>query len=78
MEDISKLSFEDAATKLDQIVRRLESGQVSLEESIAEYEKGVLLQRHCEKKLADAKLRVEKILGLNANGEAITEPFAES
>lgn len=56
------LSFEDALARLETIVSRLESGQAPLEESITLYEEGAALKAHCEKRLAAAQLRVEKIV----------------
>ena len=66
--DIAEKSFEDALEELEDIVRELESGQVKLDEAVKHYERGALLKRHCEAKLADARMKVEKITGL---GEAM-------
>lgn len=63
------LSFEDALARLEGIVQRLESGQAPLEESISLYEQGAALKAHCEAKLKDAQLRVEKIV-VGADGQA--------
>jgi exodeoxyribonuclease VII small subunit len=60
--DIEKLSFEEALKQLEEIVQRLESGRVELEESIAIYERGAALKAHCETKLKDAEARIEKIV----------------
>ncbi len=51
---ITALSFEAAMGELETIVRRLESGDVSLEESVALYERGHALRGHCEARLAAA------------------------
>jgi exodeoxyribonuclease VII small subunit len=59
--DISKLSFEKALAMLEEIVARLESGKVDLEDSIKIYEQGETLRKHCEAKLAEAEARIEKI-----------------
>jgi exodeoxyribonuclease VII small subunit len=59
--DVSALSFEAALEQLERIVGQLESGSVSLEDSIGLYTKGVALKQHCEAKLADAQARIEKI-----------------
>ena len=56
------LSFEDALQRLEAIVSRLESGQAPLEQSIALYEEGAALKKHCEDRLKAAQLRVEKIV----------------
>ena len=73
-EKIETLSFEDALAELEQIVQKLESGNVALERSIAMYERGAALKAHCEKKLKSARLKVEKIV-LDADGAAATTPM---
>ncbi|MCF6196153.1 MAG: exodeoxyribonuclease VII small subunit [Emcibacter sp.] len=60
-DDIAALNFEDALSALEAIVKDLESGQVSLEDSIEIYTRGNLLRRHCDNKLKDATARIEKI-----------------
>nr|WP_272874877.1 exodeoxyribonuclease VII small subunit [Roseomonas marmotae] len=60
--DVSALSFEDALTELDAIVRKLEGGQAKLEEAIADYERGAALRRHCEARLAEAEQKVQAIV----------------
>ena len=72
--DTISLSFEAALAELEKIVRDLETGKAGLEDSIKLYERGVALRQHCEAKLKDAQLRVEKI-SLNAKGDVQTEKF---
>lgn len=60
--DIAGMSFEDALAELEQIVRRLEAGQVKLDEAILCYELGMQLKRHCEQKLNEAQQRVDRIV----------------
>src|ERR1700730_11657930 len=60
--DIAAMSFEDALAELEQIVRRLEAGQVKLDEAILSYERGAQLKRHCEQKLNEAQQRVDRIV----------------
>jgi len=55
------MSFEQALAELEEIVQQLETGQVSLEQSIDQYSRGNLLKLHCEEKLKDASERIEKI-----------------
>jgi len=75
-DDIAAKGFEEAMKELEDIVRRLESGQVKLDDAVAAYTRGSFLKRHCEAKLADAKMKVEKItqagkaLGLEPMDEA--------
>ena len=61
LSDIKSLSFEAALSELETIVAKLESGQAPLQESIAIYERGEALKAHCEKLLAAAEARIEKI-----------------
>ena len=60
--EIAPLSFEDALAELERIVRGLEGGQQKLEDAIGAYERGALLRRHCEAKLAEAEARVQAIV----------------
>lgn len=66
-EDLSTLSFEDALKRLESIVHRLESGEATLEESIALYEEGALLRGQCEARLKSAQEKIDKIV-LGADG----------
>lgn len=68
--EIEKMTFEEALTALEEIVRQLEAGKVKLDEAIDFYERGTLLRRHCEKKLSDARSKIEKITA-SLNGEAV-------
>lgn len=68
MSEIEKLSFEDAMRELEATVGKLETGEATLEESIALYERGAKLRAHCEARLRAAEERVEKIT-LAANGQ---------
>ena len=56
---MSKEKFEDALGKLEEIVRRMEAGEMSLEESLKAFEEGIKLSRLCAKKLDEADRRVE-------------------
>ena len=59
--NVAALPFEQALEELEGIVRRLERGDVPLEDSIAIYERGEALKRHCEALLKRAEARIEKI-----------------
>ena len=68
-------SFEEALRELEDIVRKLESGDLSLDDSIRLYERGQTLKSLCEAKLNDARMRIEQIQQ-SAAGEAIAvRPF---
>jgi exodeoxyribonuclease VII small subunit len=59
--DISKLSFEQAIKKLADIVSKIEQGQISLEQSLAQYEQGMELIKHCRAILQKAEKKIEEI-----------------
>jgi len=72
---VSEMSFEEALEELERIVQELERGQLDLERAIAAYERGTALRRHCEAKLREARLRVER-LTFDAEGRPTgAEPF---
>lgn len=73
-EDISTLSFEDALSELDQIVRGLEGGALKLDVAIQAFERGVKLRRHCEAKLAEVEARVEALVQ-QPDGSQVTRPL---
>jgi exodeoxyribonuclease VII small subunit len=73
--DIAAMSFEDALSELEQIVKRLEAGSGKLNEAIASYERGALLKRHCEAKLREAQARVDQIV-VGADGVLSMEPVS--
>lgn len=69
-------SFEQALKELEVIVRKLEGGNVELEQAIEDYTRGMQLKELCEKKLNEAKLKVERVM---AGSQGVkTEPFVES
>lgn len=71
--EVGDLSFEEALAELKAIVERLESGQGKLDEAITAYERGARLKAHCEAKLKEAQLKIEKI---TAGGTTpSSEPF---
>ncbi|TCM21964.1 exodeoxyribonuclease VII small subunit [Novosphingobium sp. PhB165] len=74
-ETIESLSFEDALRELEGIVRRLESGDVPLEDSITLYEKGERLRQHCQKRLDAAQARIERIVAGPDGVPTGTQPF---
>lgn len=57
----NKLSFEDAYKQLTELVRKMESGELALAESVAAYEKGIKLKAYCEQMLKEAELKIEQL-----------------
>ena len=74
---IENLNFEDSLKELEEIVERLENGQGSLEDAIAAYERGSMLKKHCQAKLDEARLKVEKIKLPQDEGGAKVIDFSE-
>lgn len=81
--EISALPFDAAFAELRQAIEELEAGGLALEETIARTERAVALQRHCERLLNDAELRVKQLLtrpggGLEARELASVEDAGDS
>jgi exodeoxyribonuclease VII small subunit len=74
---IADMTFEDALRALEQVVARLESGEVPLDESISLYERGEELRKHCQARLDAAQARIEKIVAGPDGKAAGTQPFDE-
>ncbi len=73
---VENLTFESALGELETIVRDLETGKAALEDSITAYERGTALKKHCEKKLDEARAKIEKI-SVNKDGTVSAVPFGE-
>jgi exodeoxyribonuclease VII small subunit len=68
------VTFEEALSRLEEVVRTLEERELPLEESLAYFEEGVRLTRFCRSKLKEIESRVE-LLVKGAQGEDLTVPF---
>ena len=68
-------NFEDFLGDLQQIVQQLETGALGLEQSLAEFERGVKLLRTCYGILEQAEQKIELLVGIDAQGEPSTVPF---
>lgn len=71
---VEAMSFEESLGELETIVRDLETGKASLEDSITAYERGIKLKTHCEARLKDAQAKIEKIT-VSKDGSLSTEPL---
>ncbi|HEY8373965.1 MAG TPA: exodeoxyribonuclease VII small subunit [Pseudonocardiaceae bacterium] len=67
--ELEQLGYEEARDQLADVVRRLEAGGLSLEESLALWERGEALARLCERHLAGARERVERVLAATREAE---------
>ncbi len=74
---MAEIKFEEALKKLEEIVSQLEDGDIPLDESLAKYEEGVRLVRLCQKKLHEAKKKIE-ILVKTKDGKIKIEPFEKA
>jgi len=72
--DIAKLSFEDALSELEKLVKQLEDGKAKLDDAIGAYERGAQLKRHCETKLREAQAKIEQI-AVGSDGKVSTSSF---
>ncbi|MEO5573789.1 MAG: exodeoxyribonuclease VII small subunit [Gammaproteobacteria bacterium] len=70
----SPLNFEQALHELEALVARMEQGEISLEDSLRDFERGIELTRSCQKALQEAEQKVQILM--EKNGQARLEPFA--
>lgn len=70
------MDFEKKLGRLEEIVQKMEAGELSLEESLKLFEEGIKLSRECHTQLNSAEAKVKKLVALDANGKAVTEDFA--
>ena len=73
--DLEKLTFEKAMKELEELVDSLDKGDVSLDEAIAAYDRGSQLKDYCEKKLQEAKMKVD-IIQSSDNTDTIPEKLS--
>lgn len=70
------MDFEKKLGRLEEIVEKMETGELSLEESLKLFEEGVKLSRECNVQLSEAEQKVKLLLGMDENGQAVTRDFA--
>jgi len=68
-------SFEESLAELETLVETLEKGDMSLEDSLKSFERGVALTRHCQETLKSAEQKVRILTGDSPDGDADLEPF---
>lgn len=69
------MDFEKKLGRLEEIVQKMERGELSLEESLKFFEEGVKLSRECQTQLSKAEAQVKKLVSIDEKGEATTAPF---
>ena len=70
------MDFESRLTRLEEIVEKMENGELPLEESLKLFEEGVKLTKDCHKQLSDAELKVKQLLGVDASGQPVVKAFS--
>jgi exodeoxyribonuclease VII small subunit len=73
-QEFENLSFEEALSRLETIVRDLESGRIKLDDAVEAYEKAVQLKKFCESRLKAAQLKIETI-EKNGDGDLVLQPL---
>lgn len=76
--EMQSIDFEKSLETLQDTIKKLESGQLSLEDSLGHFEAGVKMVRQCQDYLQKAEKRVEILLGETEAGQPKTEPFSHS
>jgi len=69
------MDFEKKLSRLEEIVTKMEKGDLALEESLTLFEEGVKLSRECHQKLNDAEAKVKLLVSMDQNGKATTTNF---
>jgi exodeoxyribonuclease VII small subunit len=69
------MDFEKKLNRLEEIVQKMEKGELALDESLQLFEEGVKLSRDCHSQLTKAEAQVKKLVGFDNEGKAITENF---
>jgi exodeoxyribonuclease VII small subunit len=77
MEETADLTFEQAFRQLEEVVQKLEAGDLPLEESLALFERGMLMARLCEGKLEQAEQKVSQIVSMDSEGPVLAPFVAE-
>ena len=69
------MDFENKLTRLEDIVQKMEKGELTLEDSLKLFEEGVKLSRECQTQLTKAEAQVKKLISVDESGKVVTEPF---
>lgn len=70
------MDFEKKLGRLEEIVQKMEKGELALEESLKLFEEGVKLSRECHTRLNEAEAKVKLLVSVDAQGNAVTESFS--
>ncbi len=70
------MDFEKKLGRLEEIVQKMDKGDLALEDSLKLFEEGIKLSRECQTRLTEAEAQVKKLVSIDANGKAVTEKFS--
>ena len=70
------MDFEKKLNRLEEIVQKMEKGELSLDDSLKLFEEGVKLSRDCHGQLTNAEAQVKKLVSVDEKGNAVTEKFS--
>jgi exodeoxyribonuclease VII small subunit len=69
------MDFEKKLSRLEEIVQKMERGDLALEDSLKFFEEGVKLSKECHQQLNEAEVKIKKLIGFDANSKPVTEAF---
>ena len=69
------MDFEKKLNRLEEIVQKMEKGDLGLEDSLKLFEEGVKLSRECQTQLTAAESKVQQLVSVDPNGQVVTQPF---
>ena len=69
------MSFEKKLARLEEIVQKMETGEMPLDDSLKLFEEGVRISKECNKELNEAEQKVKKLVGVDESGEPLLEDF---
>ncbi len=70
------MDFEKKLGRLEEIVLKMDKGDLALEDSLKLFEEGIKLSRECQSRLSEAEAQVKKLVSIDASGKAVTENFS--
>ncbi len=71
------MDFEKKLSRLEEIVQKMEGGDLTLDDSLKLFEEGIKLSRDCQGQLTKAEAQVKKLVAIDSSGKATTEPFKD-
>ncbi len=70
------MQFEKKLSRLEEIVEKMEKGDLALDESLKLFEEGVKISRECQSQISEAEAKVKLLMGFDEQGKPVTKDFA--